>query len=96
MEGSWPFNTGIKRTLVVYRIEDDPSPDNANCVFQIDHNTELVVVDLSEKLAIDHEHLDGYQMVGGLEKQIEAIRDLIEVPINHPDLFSEEGKRWHF
>lgn len=33
----------------------------------------------------------GYSSVGGLDKQIEQIRDLIEIPLTRPDLFRHFG-----
>lgn len=35
---------------------------------------------------------DAYSLVGGLEKQIAAIRDLIEIPLTRPELFHKFGK----
>ena len=34
---------------------------------------------------------DGYASVGGLDKQIAQIRDLIEIPLTRPDLFRHFG-----
>ncbi|KAK7689982.1 hypothetical protein QCA50_006623 [Cerrena zonata] len=34
---------------------------------------------------------DAYSLVGGLEKQIAAIRDLIEIPLTRPELFHKFG-----
>ena len=31
--------------------------------------------------------LDGTQMVGDLDKQIKEIKDVIELPVEHPELF---------
>lgn len=35
---------------------------------------------------------DAYSSVGGLEKQIGEIRDLVEIPLVRPDLFRYFGK----
>jgi AAA family ATPase len=35
--------------------------------------------------------LDAYTSVGGLDKQIAQIRDLLEIPLTRPDLFRELG-----
>ncbi|KAL5489785.1 AFG2 [Sanghuangporus weigelae] len=35
--------------------------------------------------------LDGYASVGGLDRQISQIRDLIEIPLSRPDLFRHFG-----
>jgi AAA family ATPase len=35
---------------------------------------------------------DAYSSVGGLNKQIEEIRDLLEIPLTRPDLFRYFGE----
>ena len=35
--------------------------------------------------------VDAYAAVGGLDKQIQQIRDLIEIPLLRPDLFNYFG-----
>jgi ATP-dependent 26S proteasome regulatory subunit len=35
---------------------------------------------------------DAYSSVGGLNKQIEEIRDLLEIPLTRPELFRYFGK----
>lgn len=37
---------------------------------------------------------EAYSSVGGLSKQIEAIRDLLEIPLSRPDLFRYFGKNY--
>ena len=32
-----------------------------------------------------------YDMIGGLEKQIEEVKDVIELPIKHPELYEATG-----
>lgn len=32
-----------------------------------------------------------YDMIGGLKKQIEEIKDVIELPIKHPELYEATG-----
>lgn len=32
-----------------------------------------------------------YDMIGGLDKQIKEIREVIELPIKHPELFTALG-----
>ena len=36
---------------------------------------------------------DAYSSVGGLNKQIDEIRDLLEIPLTRPDLFRYFGER---
>ncbi|KWU41498.1 AAA-domain-containing protein, partial [Rhodotorula sp. JG-1b] len=38
-------------------------------------------------------HLPGYEQIGGLETQIEQIRELVEWPLTRPELFSHFGLR---
>ncbi|EJD02417.1 AAA family ATPase [Fomitiporia mediterranea MF3/22] len=40
---------------------------------------------------LDSPVMDGYASVGGLDKQISQIRDLIEIPLTRPDLFRHFG-----
>ena len=41
---------------------------------------------------MEHKSLkEAYSSVGGLNKQIEAIRDLLEIPLQRPELFSYFG-----
>jgi hypothetical protein len=95
MEDTLLFHMGDRCISVKYRIESRDPTESSDGAFQIDHQTELVMINgSSDKLVIDQPCLDGYHTVGGLEEQIGAIRDLIEVPIKHPDLFSSQGKRW--
>ena len=39
---------------------------------------------------------DAYSSVGGLNKQIEEIRDLLEIPLTRPELFRYFGEREGF
>jgi len=32
-----------------------------------------------------------YEMIGGLEKQIEEVKEVVELPIKHPELFEALG-----
>ena len=32
-----------------------------------------------------------YEMIGGLEKQIKEIKEVIELPVKHPELFEALG-----
>ena len=33
-----------------------------------------------------------YEMVGGLDKQIKEIKEVIELPVKHPELFDALGR----
>ena len=45
--------------------------------------------------AVEHGvRADAYASVGGLDKQIAQIRDLIEIPLTRPELFRQFGASW--
>ena len=44
-----------------------------------------------EELVLEEVPDIDYTDIGGLASQIEAIRDAVELPFNHPDLFAEHG-----
>ena len=53
------------------------------CVFQVDPLVSLMMV---EKVPDST-----YEMVGGLDKQIKEIKEVIELPVKHPELFDALG-----
>ncbi|KAI5119492.1 hypothetical protein M0805_009516 [Coniferiporia weirii] len=54
-----------------------------------DHETKAKTS--SSGSALEYPEQDGYASVGGLDKQISQIRDLIEIPLTRPDLFRHFG-----
>lgn len=40
--------------------------------------------------------LPGYEQIGGLENQIEQIREMVEWPLTRPELYSHFGERFFF
>jgi 26S proteasome regulatory subunit T6 len=52
-------------------------------VFQVDPLVSLMMV---EKVPDST-----YEMVGGLDKQIKEIKEVIELPVKHPELFDALG-----
>ncbi|MDO8144993.1 MULTISPECIES: proteasome ATPase [unclassified Isoptericola] len=46
-----------------------------------------------EELVLEEVPDIAYEDIGGLGEQIEAIRDAVELPFSHPDLFREHGLR---
>jgi 26S proteasome regulatory subunit T6 len=53
------------------------------CVLQVDPLVSLMMV---EKVPDST-----YEMVGGLDKQIKEIKEVIELPVKHPELFDALG-----
>lgn len=63
-------------------------------MFLIQSNLESVFIDLQPEAEIlrHQSKSDAYSSVGGLEKQIAEIRDLLEIPLIRPELFRYFGK----
>ncbi|CAE7215556.1 unnamed protein product [Rhizoctonia solani] len=62
----------------------------------IDDGQSAAEVDWDTQVDIHHskvrpEPIEPYSTVGGLDKQIAAVRDLIEIPLAHPELFHQFG-----
>jgi transitional endoplasmic reticulum ATPase len=51
--------------------------------------TELAFVEWDTDVETDE--LCGYEDVGGLDEEIRRIREMVELPIRHPDIFSQVG-----
>jgi len=73
------------RTL---RVGDSLTVDvRSGFVFEVVPKSEV------EELVLEEVPDIGYEDIGGLGRQIEAIRDAVELPFAHPDLFREHGLR---
>ena len=57
--------------------------DRLACFLQVDPLVSLMMV---EKVPDST-----YEMVGGLDKQIKEIKEVIELPVKHPELFEALG-----
>ncbi len=59
---------------------------------QIHINTEIIMSEKSHKELIEIEKARvSYEDIGGLEEEIQKIREMIELPIRHPELFKRIG-----
>ena len=60
----------------------------------------VVRIDGATKLAISAEHVDRkprvtYEEVGGLQAEMRAMQEIVELPLRHPELFSRLGVEAH-
>ncbi|GAB2473774.1 proteasome ATPase [Xylanimonas ulmi] len=70
------------------RVGDSLTVDvRSGFVFEIVPKSEV------EELVLEEVPNISYEDIGGLGRQIEAIRDAVELPFAHPDLFREHGLR---
>ncbi|QAY70860.1 proteasome ATPase [Xylanimonas protaetiae] len=70
------------------RVGDSLTVDvRAGFVFEVVPKSEV------EELVLEEVPDISYEDIGGLGRQIEAIRDAVELPFAHPDLFREHGLR---
>jgi transitional endoplasmic reticulum ATPase len=54
----------------------------------LSQNTDLIVLD-KPKAKIDRKQIIGYEDIGGLKKEIEQIREMVELPIKYPEYFKK-------
>jgi len=61
-------------------------------VVKIDRSTNLTI---STETAVDRKIRVTYEEVGGLRHEIKAMREIVELPLRHPELFSRLGVEPH-
>ena len=61
-------------------------------VIKIDRTTEL---NISTEVAIDRKVRVTYEEVGGLKEKTKAMREIVELPLRHPELFTRLGVEPH-
>ncbi len=61
-------------------------------VVKIDRSTNL---NISSETTIDRKVRVTYEEVGGLEEKVKAMRDIVELPLKHPELFTRLGVEPH-
>ena len=61
-------------------------------VVKIDRSTELTIL---EETSIDRKIRVTYEEVGGLKSEIKAMREIVELPLRHPELFTGLGIEPH-
>ncbi|MFX0011500.1 MAG: AAA family ATPase [Candidatus Hermodarchaeota archaeon] len=61
-------------------------------VVRINLNTKVIILQKTYKdLLILRSTTVGYKDIGGLDKEIQIIRDIVELPLKHPELFKTMG-----
>jgi transitional endoplasmic reticulum ATPase len=63
-------------------------------VVRITRNTKIVIKVGLEKLYHDSHHVT-YEQIGGLKNQITKLREIVELPLRHPEVFSKIGIEPH-
>ena len=61
-------------------------------VVKIDRSTELTIL---EETSVDRKIRVTYEEVGGLKSEIKAMREIVELPLRHPELFTRLGIEPH-
>ena len=61
-------------------------------IIDIDRTTEL---NISTETTIDRKVRVTYEEVGGLKEKTKAMREIVELPLRHPELFSRLGIEPH-
>ena len=61
-------------------------------VVKIDRSTELTIL---EETSVDRKIRVTYEEVGGLKSEIKAMREIVELPLRHPELFTGLGIEPH-
>ncbi|MCA9485334.1 MAG: CDC48 family AAA ATPase [Nanoarchaeota archaeon] len=57
----------------------------------IDENTEIVLNPKSVSVSEEHVADIAYEDVGGMEEEIKKVREMVELPLKHPELFERLG-----
>ncbi len=57
----------------------------------IDHNTKFILGDRKQNIAVTTVSRVNYEDIGGLRDVIKKVREMIELPIRHPELFEKIG-----
>lgn len=63
-----------------------------NSVIRIEKST---ILNISDETAIDKRSHITYEEIGGLGQEMEAMREIVELPLRHPELFSRLGVEAH-
>lgn len=63
-----------------------------NSVISIDESTSLTI---SDETPVDQRVRITYEEVGGLTQEISAMREIVELPLRHPELFTRLGVEAH-
>ncbi len=64
---------------------------NPNCPVIITENTEVVLNSKALDLIEEKIPTINYEDIGGLKEEIRKIREMVEIPMNHPEIFQKLG-----
>ena len=102
----YSFENFVKRKLLGYPLTEDDTvlipilgkslpftvtSTNPKGIIRITEDTELKVVDKPVQVSEDALPRTSYEDIGGLGDQIRRIREMVELPMKHPELFHKLG-----
>lgn len=68
-------------------------PEKSKEFYLVTDDTDITIIDLNKRdSAVSKKNEITFASVGGLDAQIKTIREMIDLPIQHPELFSSYGK----
>jgi transitional endoplasmic reticulum ATPase len=62
-----------------------------NAVLLVDRNTEFVIGSVPSKAATKGVPRISYEDIGGLRNEVQKVREMIELPLRHPEIFERIG-----
>lgn len=87
-QGQQTYIKPFTKAMVIGEIENIfPKPKDRNTAFRIDDNTKLAF----EGLPINRQKVIDFSKIGGLENVINRLREIIQIPINYPELLQRFG-----
>ncbi|KAI8079177.1 P-loop containing nucleoside triphosphate hydrolase protein [Thamnidium elegans] len=60
-------------------------------IYKVTYNTKIQLIQQEQSVKKDTVLDDGYKNIGGLSKQIQIVREMVETPLNNPELFLKYG-----
>ena len=102
----YSFENFVKRKLLGYPLTEDDTvlipilgkslpftvtSTNPKGIIRITEDTELKVVDKPVQISEEALPRTSYEDIGGLGDQIRRIREMVELPMKHPELFQKLG-----
>ncbi|HJK07718.1 MAG TPA: AAA family ATPase, partial [Methanocorpusculum sp.] len=82
-----PINTHLPNTYLEFKIASI-EPEGA-CI--ISRNTEIEISDEGDLEGFEGTKQISYEDIGGLKRELRRVREMIELPIRHPELFETMG-----
>ena len=82
----------ISVTILGNSIDFKITKTTPNHVVKIDRSTNLTI---STEMTVDRKVRVTYEEVGGLRHEVKAMREIVELPLRHPELFARLGVEPH-